>query len=84
MSFTKPTGGGNILIFIQINRNISEEMDTKVFDISYNCDLEWKSRSFKLISYVMLSGPYHRTKFEINWSVNIRLQAKDKGFYSTN
>ena len=34
MSFNKPTGCGDILYFIQIDCEISEKVDTEVFDFS--------------------------------------------------
>ena len=40
MSFNKSAGCGNILNFIQINTQICQKMDTKICDLSYNCDLE--------------------------------------------
>ena len=44
MCINKPAGCGNILNFIQINWKICEKMGTKVFDFSYNCELEKKVR----------------------------------------
>ena len=49
MSFNKPSNCGNILDFIQIHTYIWEKMDTNFFYVSYNSDLEWMSRSSKLI-----------------------------------
>ena len=44
MSFNKSTSCGNMLNFIQIHTLICEKMDTKIFDFSYNCDLELKAK----------------------------------------
>ena len=49
MRFNKPTGCDNRLNLIQMNCKIYEKMDTKVFNFSCNCDLEWRSGSSKLI-----------------------------------
>ena len=73
VSFNKPTGCGHILNFICINRRISEKMDTKFSYFSYNCDLEWRSRSFKLI-------PTCRASYQVwrKWSVNVWTHANTK------
>ena len=62
MSFNKPKGRANTQNFIQIDTEISEKNDSEVFDFSYKCDLEWRTRSFKLVSNVEFSGFYHLFK----------------------
>ena len=54
------------------------------FDFSYKCDLEWWSKSSKLISNVELIGPNHQTKFERNQSVNVWMQAPVDFLYIRN
>ena len=50
MSFKKPMGHSSTLNFIQINYKTWEKMSAEVFVFSYTCDLEWKSKPFKLLS----------------------------------
>ena len=57
LSFNKPTGCGNIPNFFQIHYKISEKMDIKVFNFSYNYDLKWRSRSSKHIKMRSLVFP---------------------------
>ena len=77
MTFNKLKDCGNVLKFIQIDSQFWKKMDTTVFDLSSNCDLEWRSNLSRMIQ---LSGPYHHTKFERNQFVNVWVQANDIDF----
>ena len=75
-SFNKPPGWGNILSLIQIDNQICEKMDTKVFDfIHKTVTLNSGQGHPKWHKNVELSGLYHYTKSEKNWSVNVWKEA---------
>ena len=65
----------------QNKTNKQKNPDTDVFDFSYNCELEWRQKSFKSYQNVVLSGLYHHTKFERNRFVNVWLQPNVEGWF---
>ena len=75
-SFNKPTGCGNRQSFIQTTSENCEKMHTEVLAFSHTCDLEWRSKSYKLA--FKCSGLYHFSKLERNQPVNVQMQANVK------
>ena len=78
MSFNKLAARGNILNFIQIHLEISEKMSAEVFDLSYNCDLERRSKSLKLVSKCRVKWSLSPYQAERNRSVYLWIQANVK------
>ena len=76
MSSNKTTGCGNILNFIEIDTQICKKMDTKVFDFSENCDIDWRHSNW--YNNVEHSGLYHHTKSERHRSVNVWMPTNTK------
>ena len=67
MGWNRPTAHGSTPNSIQIDLKKCEEMSTEVSALSYHCKLELKSRSFKLVSYNLVS-------FKRNRAANVQMQ----------
>ena len=82
----KPTGLRQYTEFhpnwsLNLQENGHESGFFLVFFYSYNYDLEWRSRSSKLIPNVELRDLYYHTKSEKNQTVNVWIQAHAKAFF---
>ena len=81
MNFITPTSLNSIPHSIQTNWKLCEKTDAKMFAFSHSCDLEWKSRSIRLVPNEESKSIQQQTKFEPNPFLNVWMHANISNSY---